>query len=96
MIGTKEAAEVGRRDDPGSHEYSNVGRNMELREGPIGHSPKKAMKMIDKDKVKAALEKRRKEQREMKLKKDVMDEDDHIERELEDGVELAVEDKKNK
>ena len=41
--------------------------------------------------------KKRKEQRgEMALKKDVMDEDDLIERELEDGIELAVEDEKNK
>ena len=96
MVGAKEAAEVGRRDDPGSRKYSNVGRNMELNEGPVGHSPKEAMKMIDKDKVKAALEKRRRERGEMTLKKDVMDEDDLIERELEDGVELAVEDEKNK
>nr|KYP43653.1 Cyclin-T1-5 [Cajanus cajan] len=59
-------------------------------------SPKEAIKMIDKDKLKAALEKRRKERGEMTLKKDVMDEDDLIERELEDGVELAVEDEKNK
>ncbi|MED6152822.1 hypothetical protein PIB30_095696 [Stylosanthes scabra] len=96
IVGTKEASEVGRRDDPGSHKYSSVGRNMELREGPVGHSPKEAMKMIDTDKVKAALEKRRKERGEMTLKKDVMDEDDLIERELEDGVELAVEDEKNR
>ncbi|KAL1321176.1 hypothetical protein HN51_065902 [Arachis hypogaea] len=96
IVGTKEASEVGRRDDLGSHKYSSVGRNMELREGPVGHSPKEAMKMIDTDKVKAALEKRRKERGEITLKKDVMDEDDLIERELEDGVELAVEDEKNK
>lgn len=73
-----------------------VGRNLELREGPVCQSPNEAMKMIDKDKLKAALEKRRKERGEMKIKKDVLDEDDLIERELEDGVELAVENEKNK
>ncbi|XP_061356022.1 cyclin-T1-5-like isoform X2 [Gastrolobium bilobum] len=96
-VGTKEAAEVGGREDSALHNSScNVGRNLELREGALGQSPKEAIKMIDKDKVKAALEKRRKERGEMALKKDVMDEDDLIERELEDGVELAVEDEKNK
>nr|ACJ85711.1 unknown [Medicago truncatula] len=63
---------------------SNVGQNLERREGPLGQSPKEAIK-IDKDKVKAILEKRRKERGEMTIKKDVMDEDDLIERELEDG-----------
>ncbi|XLR19227.1 hypothetical protein HN51_065903, partial [Arachis hypogaea] len=70
IVGTKEASEVGRKDDLGSHKYSSVGQNMELREGPT--------------KVKAALEKKRKERGEMTLKKDVMDEDDLIERELKD------------
>ncbi|KAG2409292.1 Cyclin-T1-5 protein [Vigna angularis] len=97
MVGTKEGAEVGRRDESALYNTgSNGGRNMERREGPISHSPKEAIKMIDKDKVKAAMEKRRKERGEMTVKKDVMDEDDLIERELEDGVELAVEDEKNK
>ncbi|KAE9599168.1 putative cyclin [Lupinus albus] len=66
------------------------------RECLLGYSPKDAIKMIDKDKVKAALKKRRKERGEMTLKKDVMDEDDLIERELEDGIELAIENEKNK
>ncbi|XP_004505339.1 cyclin-T1-5-like isoform X2 [Cicer arietinum] len=97
MVGTKEAAELGTSDDTALYKSSsNVGRNLELREGPLNHSPKEAIKMIDKDKVKAALEKRRKERGEMTIKKDVMDEDDLIERELEDGVELAVEYEKNK
>ncbi|KAK7362477.1 hypothetical protein VNO77_04592 [Canavalia gladiata] len=73
----------------GTKEATDVGR----RDGPQCHSPKEAIKMIDKDKLKAALEKRRKERGEMTLKKDVMDEDDLIERELEDGVELANEEK---
>ncbi|KAE8099359.1 hypothetical protein FH972_017348 [Carpinus fangiana] len=93
-----ESAEPGEwRDDGASRKSSSmVGRNLELRDGPIGQSPKEAIKMIDKDKVKAALEKRRKSRGEITRKKDVMDEDDLIERELEDGVELAVEDEKNK
>lgn len=91
MVGTKEAVEVGGRDDS-----CDVGRNLELREGPLNHSPKEAIKMIDKDKVKAALEKRRRERAEMTIKRDVIDEDDLIEQELEDGVELAVENEKNK
>ncbi|CAL0334508.1 unnamed protein product [Lupinus luteus] len=66
------------------------------RECLLRYSPKDAIKMIDKDKVKAALKKRRKERGEMTLKKDVMDEDDLIEKELEDGIELAVENEKNK
>ncbi|OIV94216.1 hypothetical protein TanjilG_10644 [Lupinus angustifolius] len=97
MVGTKEGAEVGRRDDAASHKSSfTFGRNLELREGQLGQSPIEAIKMIDRDKVKAAMEKRRKERAEMTLKKDIIDEDDLIEMELEDGVELAVEDEKNK
>ncbi|AES90059.1 cyclin-T1-like protein [Medicago truncatula] len=117
----KEAAELGRNDDTSLNKSSfNVGQNLERREGPLGQSPKEAIKidkdkvkddliereledgveitnkMIDKDKVKTALEKMRKERGEMTIKKDIMDEDDLIERELEDGVELAVENEKNK
>jgi cyclin T len=55
-----------------------------------------AMKKIDKDKVKAALEKRRKSKGDLSSKVDVMDDDDLIERELEHGVELAVENERIK
>jgi cyclin T len=56
-----------------------------------------AIKMVDKDKVKAALEKRRKSRGgEASKKKDLMDDSDLIERALEDGVELAVEDEKRR
>ncbi|KAF7842492.1 cyclin-T1-3-like isoform X1 [Senna tora] len=96
LSGAKEAAEVERRNDSASHKSSCIiGRNLEHPEAPLGLSPKEAIK-IDKDKVKAALEKRRKARGEIAMKKDVMDEDDLIERELEDGVELAAEDEKNK
>ncbi|KAK4799750.1 hypothetical protein SAY86_025115 [Trapa natans] len=68
-------------------------RHLEFRGASAGQSPKEPLK-IDKDKVKAALEKRRKARSEITKKKDVMDEDDLIERELEDGIELAAEDTK--
>jgi cyclin T len=55
-----------------------------------------AMKKIDKDKVKAALEKRRKSKGDLSRKVDVMDDDDLIERELEHGVELAAENERIK
>lgn len=91
--GSTEAGEW--RDDGASRKMTNlVGRNLDSREGPVSQSPKEAPK-IDKDKVKAALEKRRKSRETMK-KKDVMDEDDLIEKELEDGIEMAVENEKSK
>uniref|UniRef100_A0ACD5VT24 Uncharacterized protein n=1 Tax=Avena sativa TaxID=4498 RepID=A0ACD5VT24_AVESA len=66
---------------------SNEGTNM-------SSSMMDAMKKIDKDKVKAALEKRRKSKVDAGRKVDVMDDDDLIERELEHGIELAAEDDK--
>uniref|UniRef100_A0ACD5UST6 Uncharacterized protein n=1 Tax=Avena sativa TaxID=4498 RepID=A0ACD5UST6_AVESA len=66
---------------------SNEGTNM-------SSSMMDAMKKIDKDKVKAALEKRRKSKGDAGRKVDVMDDDDLIERELEHGIELAAEDDK--
>ncbi|KAL6843941.1 hypothetical protein ACP4OV_026512 [Aristida adscensionis] len=66
-------------------------------EGPnMSSSMIDAMKKINKDKVKAALEKRRKSKGDVSRKVDVMDDDDLIERELEHGVELAAEDEKIK
>ncbi|KAF5736240.1 cyclin-T1-4 [Tripterygium wilfordii] len=91
--GGRNDVEVGDWRDDGTSRKSNsvVGRNLDLWEGPPGQSPKDAIKMFNKDKVKAALEKRRKSRGETTRKKDVMDEDDLIERELEEGVELAAE-----
>jgi len=66
-------------------------------EGPnVSSSMMDAMKKVNKDKVKAALEKRRKSKGDFSRKVDVMDDDDLIERELEHGVELAAEDEKVK
>ncbi|KAK1286120.1 Cyclin-T1-3 [Acorus calamus] len=58
---------------------------------PNGYSPIDAIKKIDKDKVKAALEKHRKSRADVVRKVDAMDFDDIIEREIESGVEVAVE-----
>ncbi|KAI4312489.1 hypothetical protein MLD38_037295 [Melastoma candidum] len=69
--------------------------NSELLDGSVGQTTKEAVK-FDKDKVKAALKERRRERAEMTKKNDVMNEDDLIERELENGVELAAEDEKIK
>ncbi|KAJ6796581.1 cyclin-T1-3-like isoform X1 [Iris pallida] len=71
-------------------------KNSGYNEGPKGYSPLDAIKMVDKDKVKAALEKRRKARGEVARKIDVMDDDDLIERELESGIEIAAEDEKEK
>ncbi|TQD89890.1 hypothetical protein C1H46_024521 [Malus baccata] len=66
-----------------------LGQSLENGQGSLGQSPQDVIKKIDRNKVKAALEKRRKSQGDMSQKKDLMDEDDLIERELEDGIELA-------
>eukprot|EP00262_Sarcandra_glabra_P010865 TRINITY_DN2640_c0_g1_i1.p1 TRINITY_DN2640_c0_g1~~TRINITY_DN2640_c0_g1_i1.p1 ORF type:complete len:614 (+),score=124.13 TRINITY_DN2640_c0_g1_i1:268-2109(+) len=78
-------------------ETTGVGsRNWGYSEGPKGYSSPDVIRKIDKDKVKAALEKRRKARSDATRKMDLMDEDDLIERELENGVELAAEDEKIK
>lgn len=62
----------------------------------VSSSMMDAMNKIDKGKVKAALEKRRRMKGDVARKVDVMDDDDLLESELEHGVELAVEDEKIK
>ncbi|KAD5317335.1 hypothetical protein E3N88_17281 [Mikania micrantha] len=72
---------------------SAKGRNVDYK----GQSPQDAIKRIDKDKVKAALEKRKKARGgDVTRKADILDEDDIIEREIEDGIELPAESEKNK
>ncbi|KAF5753841.1 putative cyclin [Helianthus annuus] len=86
------------------HTAEDGNRNEERREAVEsskekfkGQSPQDAIKRLDKDKVKAALEKRRKARGgDVTRKTDLMDEDDLIERELEDGIELAAESEKNR
>ncbi|PIA52680.1 hypothetical protein AQUCO_01000504v1 [Aquilegia coerulea] len=85
--GKFEAAEAGEwKTEGASYKASN----------PLSQSPQDAIKKIDKDKVKAALEKRRKSRPDVARKMDVMDDDDLIERELEDGIELAADYEKTK
>ncbi|XP_027340110.1 cyclin-T1-3-like [Abrus precatorius] len=71
-------------------------RNLDHRDSVFGRPPQEAIKKIDRDKVKAALEKRRKAAGHVTKKTDVMDDDDLIERELEDGIELGPQSEKNK
>ncbi|TKY49392.1 Cyclin-T1-5 protein [Spatholobus suberectus] len=71
-------------------------RNLDHKEDVFSRPPQEAIKKIDRDKVKAALEKRRKAAGHITKKTDVMDDDDLIERELEDGIELAPQSEKNK
>ncbi|KAL2253592.1 cyclin-T1-3-like [Sesamum indicum] len=67
------------------------GRNLSNKDGPVGQSPQDAMKKLDKEKLKAAFE-RRKARGDITRKLDPMDE---LERELED-VEVPGESDKNK
>ncbi|KAI3680058.1 hypothetical protein L2E82_50795 [Cichorium intybus] len=84
-----------REDGSEGHEESREGKEKE--KYYKGQSPQDAIKKIDKDKVKAALEKRRKARGgDVARRTDFMDEDDLIERELEDGIELAAESEKSK
>ncbi|XP_010937519.1 cyclin-T1-3 [Elaeis guineensis] len=75
---------------------STGGQNFKYGETAKGYCPPDAITKIDKDKVKAALEKTRKVRNDAAKKTDIMDEDDLIERELENGIELVVEDEKIK
>uniref|UniRef100_A0A803Q2T9 B-like cyclin n=1 Tax=Cannabis sativa TaxID=3483 RepID=A0A803Q2T9_CANSA len=76
----------------------NQVRNPENKQSTLisRQSPQEVMKKFDKDKLKAALEKRRNSVGNTTRKTDVMDDDDLIERELEDGIELAVGNEKSK
>ncbi|XP_029129850.1 cyclin-T1-5 isoform X2 [Cajanus cajan] len=82
--------------DPSELKDKHGSRNLDHREDAFIQPPQEAIKKIDRDKVKAALEKRRKAAGHITKKTDVMDDDDLIERELEDGIELAPQSEKNK
>ncbi|KAK9076038.1 hypothetical protein SSX86_004369 [Deinandra increscens subsp. villosa] len=84
-----------RREPMESAKEKHQGRNLDHK----GQSPQDAFKRLDKDKVKAALEKRKKTRGgggDVTQKTELMDEDDLIERALEDGIELAGESEKSK
>ncbi|KAG9136683.1 hypothetical protein Leryth_004457 [Lithospermum erythrorhizon] len=72
------------------------GRSLDYKGGSVVQSPQDAIKKLDKDKLKAAIEKRRKSGGNTTRKIDYMDEDDLIERELENGIELGSENEKSK
>lgn len=71
-------------------------RNSDHRDSLLNRPPQEAIKKIDRDKVKAALEKRRKAAGLVTKKTDIMDDDDLIEKELEDGIELPAQSEKSK
>ncbi|KAK1355375.1 Cyclin-T1-5 like [Heracleum sosnowskyi] len=71
------------------------GRYHDHKDGKLGYSPRDAVMKIDKDKVKAALE-RKKARGATTRRTDFIDEDDLIERELEDGIELAAESERSR
>lgn len=81
--------------DAGEFKDKSHGRIPEYKDGAVGQSPQPGPK-LDKNKLKAQIEKRRKSRPDVSRKTDVMDDDDLIERELEDGIELAAENEKSK
>lgn len=84
------------KDEGPSHKSSGTVGQVAAYEGQKGHCPPDAIRKIDREKVKAALEKRKKSRNDPSRKTDLMDENDILERELENGVELAAEDEKIK
>ncbi|XP_028768715.1 cyclin-T1-5 [Neltuma alba] len=96
--GEEQESNAGRSEMKESGEFKDkhTSRNLDHRDGTSGRPPQEAMKKIDRDKVKAALEKRRKASSQVTKKTEFMDDDDLIERELEDGIELASQNEKNK
>eukprot|EP01018_Ginkgo_biloba_P011352 Gb_13680 [translate_table: standard] len=97
-MGSRRAVEEREEDDKSGDES----RDMLGSEDIEGKKSWVGLDDVDKDKVKAALEKRRKfrgegmDSRPTKPKVDLIDEDDLIERELESGVEAAAEAEKAK
>lgn len=70
--------------------YKHSGPNGEFTENTVSPFSREAIKKIDTKKVKAALEKRKKARGDV-TRKSELNEDDLIERELEDGIEFAAE-----
>lgn len=80
--------------EAGDLKVKYTSRNLDHRDGTFVRPPQEAIKKIDRDKVKAALEKRKKATGHITKKAEVMDDDDLIERELEDGIELSAQSEK--
>ncbi|KAI9116326.1 hypothetical protein K1719_012493 [Acacia pycnantha] len=96
--GEEQESNIGRSEMKESGEFKDKhnARNIDHRDGTSDRPPQEAMKKIDRDKVKAALEKRRKASGQISKRTEFMDDDDLIERELEDGIELASQNEKNR
>ncbi|CAL0310252.1 unnamed protein product [Lupinus luteus] len=90
IIGRTEMKETAEMKDKHS------GRSTDHKDGTFNRPPQDAIKKIDRDKVKAILEKRRKSTGHITKKPDFMDDDDLIEKELEEGIELAPPSEKSK
>ncbi|CAA6669478.1 unnamed protein product [Spirodela intermedia] len=95
--GAAAAAECGGSKDGRSSSFKSSGEASQS--SKEGEAPKlrclpDVMKRIDKDKVKAALEKRKRSRGDRAKNTESVDEDDLIERELESGVELGAEDER--
>lgn len=96
--GEEQESNYGRGEmrDSADLNVNHTNRDPDHRENTFGRPPLETIKKIDRDKVKAALEKRRKASGHIMKKTEVMDDDDLIERELEDGIELPAQSEKNK
>ncbi|XP_068643345.1 cyclin-T1-3-like isoform X2 [Aristolochia californica] len=100
--GNEEILEAGewKKDESSLCKASGVGASnssLYSEGGTKNYGPTDAIKKIDKEKVKAALEKRKKARvADTARRLDPMDDYDLIERELESGVELAAESEKSK
>uniref|UniRef100_A0A7N0SVG5 Cyclin-like domain-containing protein n=1 Tax=Kalanchoe fedtschenkoi TaxID=63787 RepID=A0A7N0SVG5_KALFE len=91
-----DTAEAGELKEPGDLPIPENCRSKELGEGSLSMSARDALSKLDTSKFKAVLEKNKKSRPDITRKMDVVDEDDLIERALEDGVESAIEDERIK
>nr|GEW24088.1 hypothetical protein [Tanacetum cinerariifolium] len=69
--------------------YKSENVKIKSMSGPSQHSPADAIKKLDKEKFKAALAKRKKARGDVARRTDLIDDDDLLERVLEDEIELA-------
>ncbi|PON63764.1 Cyclin [Parasponia andersonii] len=87
--------EISETREAGELKDEHHGRNPENRQSTLDRSPE-VMKKLDRDKLHAVLEKRRKSVVDVTWRTDVINDEDLIERQLEDGIELAAGSEKNK
>ncbi|KAI9118619.1 hypothetical protein K1719_010951 [Acacia pycnantha] len=95
--GEEQETNVGRNEmEEAGENVKHSSRNPDDRDSTFGRPPQEVIKKIDRDKLKGTREKRTKASGYITKKTEVMDDDDLIERELEDGIELAAQSDKNK